>query len=160
MALLRASSLLLCLSCVLLPACGLSRGDFDGEGEGEGPEAGGETCDAGECAPADGDLTCGTLIDVTCGTSAECSEDPGCVAATLLAEFRPAECSAAILDVRSYPRCTTSSCDDLVARVCGIGGECQAASACGPAQQLRERADSGASCAAALTDQTLFPQCQ
>lgn len=158
----------LILTTSILTACGLSANAFEGEGEGEergaDEEFGEGACDAGDCTPDAAESRCNDLVDVTCGGAAECSEDPGCVAATLLREYRPEGCEAALADVRSYPRCAASNCDELVGRVCGVDDRCASSSACAPARDLQARAEAGdtnatASCAAALTDQTLFPQC-
>ncbi len=152
------------LTTSILTACGLSANAFDGEGEGEGASE--EVADGGcdGCSPDAESSTCDDLVDVTCGGGAECSEDPGCVAATLLQTYQPEGCAAALTDVRSYPRCAASNCDELVVRVCGVDDRCTSSSACAPARELQGRAEAGdtnatASCAAALTDQTLFPQC-
>ncbi len=153
-----------------LAACGLSPGL--GEGEGEGGESSAEDfdddlCDGGPCEGG-GDTPrgrdCGQLVLATCGLLDECRQDPGCVAASLLAEFRPEDCAGAREDLRSYPPCVASACDELVSRVCGVDDACASASACAPARTLFERAEAGdqnapASCAQALTDQTLFPLC-
>lgn len=161
----------LCASTLILTACGLSA-RLDGEGEGEGAEenAGeelGGDCDGGPCTDGETprERDCGQLVIATCGAVNECNDDPGCVAANLLSEFRPADCGAALTDVRSYPRCSSSSCEQLVERVCGLDNGCASSAACAPARQLLERADAGdndaaASCAAALTDETLFPLCR
>jgi hypothetical protein len=151
-----------------LTACGLSPGAGEGEGEGEEAETddefGDSECDGGPCTDAPKDRDCGQLVLTTCGSLDECREDPGCVAASLLAEFRPDDCLLARDDVRSYPPCAASSCEELVSRVCGVDDACASASGCAPARTLFERSEAGdstaaTSCAQALTDQTLFPLC-
>jgi hypothetical protein len=122
------------------------------EGEGEG-----ETDD-----PDRRDANCAQLVTKTCGAAAECGNDPGCVAADLVSRFEPERCSDARSDNVGFPPCTGGACDRLVDKVCGA--TCTDAPGCTPAQTLLTRSDDGdasasASCASALSDETLFPPC-
>lgn len=143
-------------------------------------EAADGVVDAGFCPAelaADGDLdggdpetprgnACPDLLLATCGLNDECREDPGCVAADLLARFEPEGCAEAAADPRSFPPCVLGNCELLASRVCGgdAPATCEDAPGCAPARELQRRADDGdasadASCAQALADETLFPAC-
>lgn len=120
----------------------------EGEGESDVPEP--------------RDAVCAELIIKTCGVGAECSNDPGCVAADLVSRFEPERCFDARGDNVGFPPCTGGACDRLVDKVCGA--TCTDAPGCTPAQTLQTRSDDGdtsasASCASALSDETLFPPC-
>jgi len=172
-------ALLLSLLAVVA-ACADSVGDSF-EPPAEVPCEGAEgVVDAGFCPAelaADGDLdggpgdtprgdACPGLLLATCGINNECAEDPGCVAADLLARFEPERCAEAAADPRSFPVCALGNCELLASRVCGgdAPAACEEAPACAPARELERRADGGdasadASCAQALADETLFPAC-
>ena len=111
-------------------------------------------------------LACPGLLEATCGLNNECAQDPGCVAADLLARFEPDRCAEAAADPRSFPPCALGNCELLANAVCGgdAPAACEDAPACAPARELQRRAGEGdasadASCAQALADETLFPAC-
>lgn len=129
------------------------------------PELGAEVDDGGEGESTRGDACPGLLV-TTCGVNDECREDPGCVAADLLARFEPEGCAEAAADPRSFPPCALGNCAVLASRVCGgeAPAACEEAPGCAPARELQRRADDGdasadAACAQALADETLFPAC-
>jgi hypothetical protein len=127
----------------------------------------GADVDAADGGPerAEGDACAGLLL-TACGLTDECREDPGCVAADLLARFEPERCAEAAADPRSFPPCALGNCTVLASRVCGgeAPAACEDAPGCVPARELERRAAEGdasadASCAQALADETLFPAC-
>jgi hypothetical protein len=113
---------------------------------------------------------CPALLVRTCGG---CTESASCEAATLLARYEPARCTAALDDEQKFPECTARQCEGLMLRVCGATTPTEACASnpgCGPATVLYERSTSSssstaeieqadASCAAALTDDAVFAPC-
>jgi hypothetical protein len=115
---------------------------------------------------------CDELVARTCTLDGElaCEEEPGCVAAQVLAEFAPDRCADG-LDNPSFPACVASACETLVLRACGAGdpGLCEDSVGCAPSRTLLERAvgeDEAAresaerSCNDALQDDVFFPACE
>lgn len=145
---------------------------------GEAPLGdGGPTSDAdtGASPSEDSDrFACRALVEDVCGTGEPpaCADDSACVAARLLEEHEPEECSAALANDVTYPSCRPGPCALLVDRVCGGATDdaaCRDAPGCEPARVMHERSTSPeaeereeaeASCNAALEDDVVFAPCQ
>ena len=168
-----ASVLSVCLGCVTGGGGSDSASDDDREAGTVPCDNPDDAIDAGFCeAPQEldgpgprGDA-CAALLLSTCGADNECSRDPGCVAADLVARFEPERCAGAAGDTRSFPPCSLGTCTVLATKVCGpeVPGNCEDAPGCSPARALEARAAGGDasaddSCAQALSDETLFPNC-
>lgn len=156
----------------VVPAC-LANGAAIFPGVDGGPSDGGVACDGGvdggcpspESANPD---ACVTLLENCCG--ATCGHSAGCEAATLLQQFEPDQCEAALSDTQRFPVCEAGNCDTLVTKVCGDDDRCATAPGCAPAKELQTRAndpastqqqvdDADASCLQALEDETVFAPC-
>ena len=147
----------------------------EGEGEGEGdPATGNSRCDdvSNPCSLDQTALaSCTSLIDLTCGTS--CTESPSCNAAHLLFRHEPESCADALNHPLTYAPCVVSTCETLMNKVCGgttPSDGCASNPGCGPATTLYQRTTSGASsaaqvseaeasCASALSDESVFAPC-
>jgi hypothetical protein len=149
------------------PVEGVADAGFCVERVGDGGEGESDAPDGGTPNPANFEAECAALVEATCGESDACTDDPGCVAAELLARFEPERCPDALGDARSFPPCSLGTCVVLAAKVCGGAppAACEDAPACAPVRALEARADDGdvsanESCASALADEVLFPPCQ
>jgi hypothetical protein len=152
------------------PGCAAGAPVVGPDGGTGGDVDAGQACDAGgSCDPnsavAD---ACVTLVQNCCG--ATCGHSAGCEAATLLQQFEPDQCEAALGNTQQFPVCEAGNCDTLVSKVCGADDRCDSAPGCAPAKQLQSRAndptstqqqvaDANASCLQALEDETVFAPC-
>lgn len=160
----------LLLSVILcLPGCSASSDRVGGAGDGDGPDAGAQ--DAG-LFPGEGEgeggPQCARLVAATCGET--CQESPACAAATLLAQYDPGRCAAALEDTQTFPHCGQGNCETLTNKVCGASGACRDAPGCTTAEVLlqRERSpdatqqqveEASTACRQALEDEVVFAPC-
>jgi hypothetical protein len=156
----------------VVPGC-VAAGFTDFPPADGGPNDGGGDCDGGldgGCTPGNESASdaCASLVENCCGAS--CGHSAGCEAATLLQQFEPDQCTAALSDTQRFPVCEAGNCDTLVSKVCGDDDRCDSAPGCAPAKQLQTRAndpastqaqvdDADASCLQALEDEVVFAPC-
>ena len=153
--------------------CGIESGRGDVFDAGVVDDAGSEgtnlDCDGGACSnPDEAAAECASLVAQCCG--ATCTHSAGCKAATLLQQFEPDQCGAALTDSQTFPACELSNCDTLVTKVCGDDDTCDDAPGCAPAHELQTRANdpdatqddvtaAQSECLQALEDEIVFAPC-
>lgn len=98
------------------------QGDF-GPQRGIGLDAGATLVDGGDDPPGFGPSDCTLLREKTCG--ATCGASAACKAAELMSQHASDDCSEALNNPVTFPRCTLNSCESLMEKTCGDAAELQ-----------------------------------